>query len=149
MWVLIFFVSVIFLLLSSVPNRLRGKWKVSIRSNTSSPRAVFKVIYQHEEKCFTPFANTEKLAQKTRPSRVFLFLSTFEVFGNGMKHSFACLIELLKPRKVWKCETSNAFLSVLLIFFIFVTVSKNMRIKTPLLGFSMDWYETEKGTNPK
>ena len=24
-----------------------------------------------------------------------------------------------------------------------------MRIKTPLLGFSMDCYETEKGTNPK
>ena len=33
--------------------------------------------------------------------------------------------------------------------FIFVTVSKNMRIKTPLLGFSMDSYETEEGANPK
>ena len=48
-----------------------------------------------EESVSAGYQNTEKWVEKkeAQPS----FLTDFEVFGYLMKHSFECLIKLLKP----------------------------------------------------
>ena len=54
--------------------------------------SVFHVIYQRRP-CLTAFLNTEKRAENTTCSGV--FLTNFEGFGNVVKHCFECLIYLL------------------------------------------------------
>ena len=49
---------------------------------------------KHEKECFIAYPNTEKGVEKR--GRCPSFLTPFEVFGYPMKHSFECLILLLK-----------------------------------------------------
>ena len=70
------------------------------------------VIYQTREECFIGCPNTEKRVEKRgrRPS----FLTDFEVVGYLMKHSFECLILLLKGisilRDIWAQSWPNFML---------------------------------------
>ena len=50
-------------------------------------------IVSHERPCLTTFPNTEMRFENTTRSGV--FLTSFEVFGNVVKHRLECLIYLL------------------------------------------------------
>ena len=62
--------------------------------NTVSRSSMCILHIKHEKACFIRYPNTEKWVEQTRRSRV--FLNDFEVFGYLMKHTFECLIWLLK-----------------------------------------------------
>ena len=71
-----------------------------------------KYYIKHEKECFIGYPNTEKRVEKRgrRPS----FLTDFEVVGYLMKHSFECLILLLKGisilRDIWDQSWPNFML---------------------------------------
>ena len=60
--------------------------------NFTCLRKWFQVIYK-KRLCMTVFPNTEKKAENTMCSAV--FLTNFKVFGNVVKHGLECLIYLL------------------------------------------------------
>ena len=90
----------------------------------------FFVIYiKHREECFIGFPTTKKCIEKTRCSQN--FLTNFEVFGNKMKHSFGCLLKLLKPYFLEKFKAKNHgyrsdFLCLLLINTSLITYFVNL-----------------------